>query len=266
LTAQQWQRALVTGASSGIGRAFAVTLAAAGTDLVLVARRRDRLDELAAQLRGEHGTDVEVLVADLTDDADLATVEARLGDETVPVDLLVNNAGFATSGRFADLPVDGEITEIALNVLAPVRLTRAALPGMVDRGHGGVVNVSSIVALQPLPHWATYAATKAYLTSFSEAVHEEVRVRGVVVLALMPGFTHTEFHGHVGPPPVGIPGAMWMDADKVVKSGLAALERRRATRVPGVLNRIVATLLRATPRAVSRRMVARIGPPAISDD
>ncbi len=241
-------------------------LAASGTDLVLVARRRDRLDELADRLRAEHGTDIEVLVADLTDDGDLATVETRVGDHREPVDLLVNNAGFATSGRFATLPVDREVAEIRLNVLAPVRLTRAALPGMVDRGHGGVVNVSSIAALQPLPHWATYAATKAYLTSFSEAVHEEVRGQGVVVLALMPGFTHTEFLGHVGPPPVGIPGPLWMDAEQVVKSGLAALDRRRARRVPGGLNRMVATLSRVTPRAVSRRMLARVGPPADDDD
>jgi len=265
LTTRQWHRALVTGASSGIGRAFAVALAASGTDLVLVARRADRLDELAAELRTEHGIEVEVLVADLTEDGDLAEVEARLGDEAEPVDLLVNNAGFATSGRFADLPVDGEVAEIRLNVVAPVRLTRAALPGMVERGHGGVVNVSSIAALQPLPHWATYAATKAYLTSFSEAVHEEVRGNGVAVLALMPGFTHTEFHGHVGVPPVGIPGPLWMEADQVVRSALAAIGHGRASRVPGVLNRVVATVSRLTPRGVSRRVVARVRPPATDD-
>ncbi len=262
MSSKQWSRALVTGASSGIGRAFALGLAAGGTDLVLVARRGDRLEDLATELRAGHDTEVEVLVADLTDDGDLARVEARLADTTAPVDLLVNNAGFATSGRFADLPVEREVAEICLNVLAPVRLTRAVLPGMIERGHGGVVNVSSIVALQPLPHWATYAASKAYLTSFSEAIHEEVRAQGVVVMALMPGFTHTEFHGHVGPPAVGIPGPLWMDADQVVKSALAALGRRRSSRVPGVLNRVVATASRLTPRAVARRMLARVGPPA----
>jgi len=266
LTSPPWERALVTGASSGIGRAFAVSLAASGTGLVLVARRRDRLDDLAAELRAAHGTEVEVLTADLTDHDDLAGVEFRLGDEARPVDLLVNNAGFATSGRFVDLPVDGEVTEIRLNVVAPVRLTRAALPGMIARGHGGVVNVSSIAALQPLPHWATYAATKAYLTSFSEAVHEEVRGHGVTVLALMPGFTHTEFHGHAGVPPVGIPGALWMDAEEVVSSALRALHRRRASRVPGLLNRAVATASRLTPRTLSRRILARVDPPERDDD
>jgi short-subunit dehydrogenase len=252
---------VITGASSGIGRAFAVALASAGTDVVLVARRRDRLEGLAAELRSAHGVDVEVLVADLTDSDQMAEVESRLGDGHKPVDLLVNNAGFATSGHFAALPVDEEVAEIALNVVAPVRLTRAVLPGMIERRHGGIVNVSSIASLQPLPHWATYAATKAYLTSFSEAVHEEVRGDGVVVLALLPGFTHTEFHGRAGVPPVGIPGPFWMDSEEVVGAALKALDRRRASHVPGLLNRAVATVSRLTPRALSRRIVARAGPP-----
>ena len=236
-------------------------LAESGADLVLVARRLDRLEELAAELRRDHGADVEVLPADLTDDGDLLMVEKRLGDSTAPVDLLVNNAGFATSGKFVELPVDREVAEIRLNALAPVRLTRAALPGMVERGHGGIVNVSSIAALQPLPHWATYGATKAFLTSFSEAVHEEVRGQGVVVLALMPGFTHTEFHDHSGVPPVGIPGPFWMGPDQVVDSALSALEHRRARRVPGFLNRLVAAVSRLTPRPLSRRVVGRVDPP-----
>jgi len=264
LTSPRWERALITGASSGIGRAFAVALATAGTDVVLVARRRDRLEDLAAELRA-HGGEVEVLVADLTDQDQLAGVEARVDGRARPVDLLVNNAGFATSGHFAALPVDGEVAEIRLNVVAPVRLTRAALPGMIERHRGGIVNVSSIASLQPLPHWATYAATKAYLTSFSEAVHEEVRGHGVVVLALLPGFTRTEFLGHVGVPPVGIPGPFWMAPEVVVRSALRALDGRRASRVPGLLNRGVATVSRLTPRALSRRIVARAGPP-VSDD
>ncbi|MBA3267939.1 MAG: SDR family oxidoreductase [Acidimicrobiia bacterium] len=256
-----WERALVTGASSGIGRAFAVALAAAGADLVLVARRGDRLEALATELGDAHDCSVEVLPADLTDPTGLAEVETRLGDDNRPVDLLVNNAGFATSGSFAELPVAGEEEEIRLNVLAPVRLSRAVLPGMIDRGGGGIVNVSSIAALQPLPHWATYAASKAYLTSFSEALHEEVRARGVVVLALMPGFTHTEFHERAGLPAARIPGALWMDSDEVVASALGALARKRASHVPGLANRAVAAVSRVTPRAVSRRLVGRAGRP-----
>ncbi|MFN2607303.1 MAG: SDR family NAD(P)-dependent oxidoreductase [Acidimicrobiales bacterium] len=263
----EWRRAMVTGASSGIGRAFAVALAAAGTDLVVVARRADRLEALAAKVRGEaavdggDGTggarrpDIEVLVADLTDDADLRRVEARLADADRPVDLLVNNAGFGTSGPFADSSPEVEDREILLNVLAPVRLCRAVLPGMLERGRGGIVNMSSVAGLQPLPHWATYGATKAYLTSFSEALHTEVRGGGVTVLALMPGFTRTEFHVSSSPPGMGVPGPMWMTAEAVVESGLWALRRRRAGHVVGARNQVVAAMSRVTPWAVSRRVV-----------
>ncbi|MGI9022064.1 MAG: SDR family NAD(P)-dependent oxidoreductase [Acidimicrobiales bacterium] len=261
MTGPAWTRALVTGASSGIGRAFAVELAAAGTDLVLVARRRDRLDDLATSLRESHGRDVEVLAADLTDSGGLSAVEARLTDEVRPVDLLVNNAGLLTGGSFAELDIAEEEKEIRLNVLAPVRLTRAALPGMLARRRGGVVNVSSIASLQPLPHWATYAATKACLTSFSEAVHEEVRKRGVIVLALMPGFTRTELHDRPALPEVAIPGALWMTPDQVVSSALKALDKGRASHVPGLANRAVAVLSRLTPRFASRRVVGRAGRP-----
>jgi len=215
-----WRRALVTGASSGIGQSFSAALAAAGTDLVLVARRRERLEELAAELGAAHGCEVEVLVADLVEDGGLAGVEARLRDDDRPIDLLVNNAGFGSHGSFVDLSVADEDEEIRLNVLAPVRLAHAVLPGMLDRGRGGILNVSSMAGLQPLPHWTTYAATKAFLTSFSEALHEEVRTRGVVVMALKPGMTRTPFHERSGLPPVVIPGAFWMDADDVVASTL----------------------------------------------
>ncbi|MGI9032410.1 MAG: SDR family NAD(P)-dependent oxidoreductase [Acidimicrobiales bacterium] len=254
--APEWRRALVTGASSGIGRAFAVALATAGSNLVVVGRRADRLGELAAELQTAHGCDVEVVVADLTDADALGGVEGRLADGERPVDLLVNSAGFGTSGSFADLPLDREEAEIRLNVLAPVRLSKAALAGMLERGRGGIVNVSSVASLQPLPYWATYGATKAYLTSFSEAVHEEVRGRGVTVLALMPGFTHTEWHGIAGMPAVHLPASLWLSADQVATAGLRALRRGQAGHVVGLRYQIMATLSRMTPRAVSRRIVA----------
>ncbi len=254
-----WRRALVTGGSSGIGRSFAAALAAAGTDLVLVARRREPLDELAGELRHAHRCDVEVLVADLTDDAGLADVEARLADTTHPVDLLVNNAGFGSHGSFVELPVADQDELIRLNVLAAVRLAHAALPGMLDRRRGGILNVSSLAGLQPLPNWTVYAATKAFLTSFSEALHEEVRARGVVVLALKPGMTRTAFHQRSGLPPVVIPRLFWMEADDVVASALKALSRGRASHVPGVVNKAVATLSRLSPRIASRRVIARAG-------
>ena len=249
--------ALVTGASSGIGQAFAVALGARGSDLVVVARRRDRLEDLAGRLRETSRVSVETLVADLTDADDLAKVEDRLRDPSRPVDLLVNNAGVGGHGPFAELPIEDEDRRIRLNVLAPVHLTSAALPGMIERRRGGVVNVSSVASVQPLPFVATYAATKAYLTSFSEALHEEVRRRGVVVLALMPGFTHTEFHGRSGLPGMVIPESLWMKPDQVVASALKALARGRASHVPGLMNRAMATLSRLTPRVASRRVVGR---------
>ena len=190
----RWPVALVTGASSGIGRAIAVQLAADGSDLIVVARRRDKLDELAQELRAAHGVTVDVVVADVTDPEQLAALEDRLRTGSPSVDLLVNNAGAGGQGAFAELPLERHESQIRLNVLAPVRLTHAALGPMLARGRGGVLNVSSIAGLQPMPYVTTYAATKAYLSSFSHALHEEVRGHGVVVTNLLPGFTRTEFH------------------------------------------------------------------------
>ena len=245
----------MTGASSGIGRAFAVELAAAGTELVVVARRADRLDQLATEIVEAGGPKPEVLVADLAESDQRAAVEGRLGDRSRPVDLLVNNAGFGTRGFFADLPVETEEAEIRVNVLAPVSLARAALPGMVERRRGGILNVSSMAGLQPLPGWATYAATKAFLTTFSQSLHEEVRSHGVSVLALMPAFTRTEFHDHASMARSSIPGPFWMTPEDVVRSALGALDRNRAVHVPGLPNRGVAMLSRLAPWAVSRRIV-----------
>jgi short-subunit dehydrogenase len=252
-----WGTTLVTGASGGIGLAFAELLAARGSDLVLVARSRDRLEDVAADLRAGHGRSVEVLVADLTDTAQLRSVEDRLADSARPVDLLVNNAGFGSRGAFASLPIDNEEQEILLNLLAPVRLTRAALPSMIRQGHGGVVNVSSLAGLQPLPFWATYSATKSYLTTFSLALHEEVRDQGVHVLALMPGFTHTGFHDRSGMSKSIAPSAIWMSATRVAEAALSALDHGRATCVPGLGYRVFAAATRFIPGPLSRRVVAR---------
>ncbi len=245
----------MTGASSGIGRAFAVELAAAGTELVVVARRGDRLEELAAEIVESGGPKPEVLVADLGEPDQRAEVESRLGDPARPVDLLVNNAGFGTRGFFAELPVEREEAEISVNVLAPVRLARAALPGMLERRRGGIVNVSSMAGLQPLPGWATYAATKAFLTTFSHSLHEEVRSQGVSVLALLPALTRTEFYDHASMVGSFIPGPFWMSPEDVVRSALAALDRNRAAHIPGLRNRGIAMLSRLAPWAVSRRIV-----------
>ena len=261
--------ALVTGASSGIGLAFAEQLAARGTNLVLVARRADRLERLADDLRAAHDCAVECIVADLTVPDELAAVEQRLAEGRPTIDLLVNNAGFGTQGAFVSLPLETEERMIKLHVLAPVRLTRAALPPMLEQSHGAVLNVSSIAGLQPLPYNATYAATKSCLTTFSLSVHEEVRGQGVQVMALMPGFTHTEFHERGGVEKTGESLRIWKSADSVVTAALRDLDRRWATSVPGFGYRIFALATRVFPWTLSRRVVAwegkrrasRAGPP-----
>jgi short-subunit dehydrogenase len=197
--------ALVTGASGGIGRAFALALAERGHDVVLVARDTARLEGVAKEIREGAGAGAEILTADLTDPVGLATVEARVSDAARPVDLLVNNAGFGTYGTFSELPVERETQEIQLNVVALVRLTHAALGGLVERGRGGVINVASIGGLQPTPGYATYGATKAFVISFTEAIHEELKGTGVRAMALSPGFTRTEFQDNAGVDPSEVP-------------------------------------------------------------
>lgn len=250
-----WRTALVTGGSSGIGRAFAVALAERGTELVVVARRRAELDMLAADIIGSHGGSVEVLQADLTNPAERAVIEDRLADASRPIELLVNSAGFGTQGYFAELPMDHEEQEILLNVLALVRLTRAALPGMIERKRGAVVNVSSLAGDQAIPIWATYSATKAYVTTFSRAVDAELKGTGVRVHVVRPGFTRTEFHKQSGFRREMIPGRAWMTADEVAESALSALARGRGESVPGLHNRAMGLASRLSPRALTRQVL-----------
>ena len=254
----RWPLALVTGASSGIGRAIAVQLAADGSDLIVVARRRDRLEALAEELRAAHGVTVDVVVADVTDPDQLAALEERLRTGSPSVDLLVNNAGAGGQGAFAELPLDRQEAQIRLNVLAPVRLTHAALQPMLARGRGGVLNVSSIAGLQPMPRVANYAATKAYLSSFSHAVHEEVRHQGVTVTNLLPGFTRTEFHEAADINRSVVPGLAWMRADTVARKGLRAVARGRAQCVPGLGYLVLTGISALTPWSVSRRVLAAV--------
>lgn len=246
------RRALVTGASSGIGAAFAQALAAQEYDLVLVARRHDALKALATRLRDRWDVSVEVLVADLTNAADLRAVEAVLAAN--PFALLVNNAGAASVGRFARLEPDAEEALVRLNVVALVRLTRAALPGMIERHQGTIINVSSIAAFVPARFSATYSATKAYVNSFTEALHEELRGTGVRVQLLCPGFTRTEFPERAGADASRIPSFAWMAPETVVDASLAALRRGTLICVPGGANRTLVTLLRLLPRRLMRRL------------
>ena len=254
----RWPLALVTGASSGIGAAFARRLAADGSDLVVVARRRDRLEALAGELEAAHGVRVEALVADLSDPAQLASAEARLREGDRPVDLLVNNAGAGGHGSYSSLPVDDVEAMVRLNLLAPVRLMSAALPVMVARGMGGIVNVSSISGEQPIPFVATYAATKAFLTSLSESLHEELRGQGVAITAVLPGFTRSEFHDRAD---MGrsIPRPLWMTSEEVAEAALAAVARGQAVCVPRFGYRVLVGLSRHAPRGLVRRVAGMVG-------
>lgn len=247
------RRALVTGASTGIGEAFAERLAREQYDLVVVARSRDRLDALAKRLVESRSIEVEVLVADLTRTADLGIVEDRLASDPT-FDLVVNNAGFGTFGPFAELDVAREEEEIRLNVIALMRLTRAALPGMLKRGQGAVINVSSLAGLAPLPFNATYAATKAFVNSFTEAVHEETSGSGVRMQLLQPGFTRTEFQERAGIQSSSLPDFAWMEASEVVDASIASLRRGDLVCVPGGANQVMATLTGLLPRSLARRI------------
>lgn len=253
-----YRTALVTGASSGIGESFARQLAAGGCDLVIVARRADRLEALAAELKDRHGVAVEVLVADLTEPQQLRAVEERLADARQPIELLVNNAGFGSAGPFVKLPVDREDSQVRLNVLALVRLTHAALPVMTERRHGGVLNVSSLAGFFPSPGNATYSASKAFVTTFSESLHGEVRRRGVHVTALCPGFTRTEFQETSGMGDRGLPELAWLDRDAVVREGLRAVAAGRAVCVPGAQYKVAPVLARVVPHPLLRAVTERI--------
>jgi hypothetical protein len=242
---------VVTGASSGIGREFALALAPDARRLVLVARREDRLRELAEQLTGRYGVQVDVVAADLTTADGLAAVVRRLGAEEI--DVLVNNAGFATHGRFTEEDPGRIGDEVALNVAAVVGLTRAVLPGMVERDRGTVVNVASTAAFQPIPFMAVYGATKAFVLSFSEALWGELVGSGVTVLALAPGATSTEFFDHTGD---AASVGRRETPQQVVATALRAL--RRSSPPPSVVSGRGNALSSRLPRLLPRRSVVRI--------
>ena len=238
---------LITGASAGIGLEYARQLAARGDDLVLVARDGARLEGVAEDLRRAHRVEVEVLVADLTDRDQLALVEARLGDRERPVDLLVNNAGFGLKQRFLDNSADDETAMLEVLVTAVLRLSHAALGPMAERGHGGIINVSSVAAFLPR---GSYSAAKAWVNSFSEWAHLEYRSRGVKVMALCPGFTKTEFHQRMQV--TRGDGFMWLDVDFLVRASLKDFEKGRAYSIPGAQYKTIIALTKAIPNRALR--------------
>jgi hypothetical protein len=228
--------ALITGASSGIGAAFARRLAGAGYDLVLVARREERLAALAAELQQQYGIKVEVLVADLARMVDIERVARRVG-EIETLRLLINNAGFGTSNYFSESELSTEMAMIDVHLKATLCLSRAAIPGMLARRQGAIINVSSAAAFFPTPGAATYGASKSYLNVFSEALHGELWGTGVKVQALCPGFTRTGFHYTPEYKDVDwtqVPGILWLKAGQVVAESLRALDRNQVICIPSL--------------------------------
>jgi short-subunit dehydrogenase len=250
--------AAITGASSGIGEVFARKLAARGYDLLLIARRKDRLEALVGELATTHNAQAEFLVADLTSEGDLARTETRLREEP-RLEFLVNNAGFGTSGFFHDAKTDGQDTMHSLHVMATMRLTRAALPGLVGRKKGFIVNVSSVAGFVQSPHNVSYCATKAWMNSFSEGLYLEMRALGVDVRvqALCPGYTYTEFHQTMGLSRDFAPKSWWMSADEVVEASLRGLEKNQLFVIPGMRYKLIVAMLKHLPKRILHASVRR---------
>jgi short-subunit dehydrogenase len=254
--------ALVTGASAGIGKAFAELLAARGYGLVLTARRQDRLETLAATLGRRHGVAVHVVVADLADAAAPAAIVADLQARGVRVDVLVNNAGYGLPGTFDRPSWAQHDVFIRVMVTSVCELTYRLLPGMLERRWGRIINVASLAGHLPAPAGHTlYAAAKAFLIRFSEALHAERARQGIHATALCPGFTYSEFHDVTGTRQQvsRMPGLLWMDAPTVAEQGYAAVMRGQPVYITGRVNRAIAWLARVLPQDMARRMVGATG-------
>ncbi|PKI91887.1 short-chain dehydrogenase [Actinomycetales bacterium SN12] len=247
--------ALITGASAGLGAEFARQLAARHADLVLVARSADALEALAEQLRDEHGVHVEVLTADLADEADVQRVAKRIADADAPVDLLVNNAGFGLPLQFADNPIEDEVRHLRVHVEASMRLMHAAIRAMRGRG-GRIINVASVAGFISR---STYSACKSWLIGFSRWANAEYGRDGVSVTALCPGFTHTSFHERMGltPGQEGVPPIMWLDAPRVVRAGLRDAALGRPVSIPSLRYKLIVALTRVLPSRLTSGVARR---------
>ncbi|WP_374942464.1 SDR family NAD(P)-dependent oxidoreductase [Sphingomonas sp.] len=249
---------LITGASAGLGEGFARAVAAQGDDLILTARRIDRLEALAADLRAAHGVKVHVFAADLAHHAAPDHLVADIAAAGLTVDTLINNAGFGTRGVFAEAALETQTGQIDVNCRALVALTHALLPPMVARKSGAILNIASVAAFQPGPWMAVYYATKAFVLSFSEALHEEVKPSGVRVTALCPGPTRTEFAEVAGMGDSELFERFASAPDTVIRDGLSALKAGQAIKVSGLMNTLMADSIRFTPRVFARRIAGAL--------
>ncbi len=255
MSQKSYQIALITGASAGIGAEFARQLAANGTNLILVARRLDRLNELAREIQAKHAVKVEALQADLATSDGIERVERRIAEEAT-LDLLVNNAGFGGGkGSFPEREVSDHLKMIDVHIAATVRLTRSALPGMIARGRGAVINLASTAAFSPFSG-PMYSGTKAFLVMFSENLQSELKDKGICVQALCPGMTHTEFHEVAAIDKSIVPKTFWMTAEQVVRISLRRLGHGVVC-IPGWKNKVIAFLMRCPLTAGGVRAISR---------
>jgi uncharacterized protein len=253
---------LITGASSGIGAEIARELASRGLGVTLVARREERLRELADEIAETHGVETEVVAGDVSDERARSRLFNEVEQRGLTVEVLVNNAGFGSGGRFTRLDASREASMVRTNCEAVVALTGRYLPEMQQRGRGAVLNVASLIAFQPVPFQATYGATKAFVLSLTDALHEEMRGTGVTVTAVCPGPVHTEFgeQGGFGGADERIPAPLWLEADKVARDAVRALENGDRITVPGTGNQLAALWGQHLPRSILLPLVKRIWP------
>jgi uncharacterized protein len=253
---------LITGASSGIGADLARELAARDHGVTLVARREERLEDLAEELTRDHGVRAETVACDVTDEEGRDRLQDELSDRGLEVEVLVNNAGFGSGGAFVELDGAKEASMVRTNCEAVVALTSAFLPAMVERGRGAILNLGSLIAFQPVPFQTTYGATKAFVLSFTEALHEELRGTGVTVTALCPGPVRTEFGeaGGFGGADDRIPSWFWLAPEAVAEAGVEGLEKGRRVVVPGPLNQVGALSGQHFPRGALLPLLRRLWP------
>ena len=243
--------ALVTGATAGIGAAFAELLASESHDLVIVARDLPRLNQRAEEWRSKFGVEVEVIQADLSRDEDIRRIELRLQNISRPIEVLINNAGFGINKSFTSSDIAEEIALLDVLVTAPMRLMHAVLPGMKDRDNGTIINVSSVAG------WiagGTYSAAKSYLTVLSESLHTELKATNVRVHALCPGFTRTEFHQRGRMKMSGLPEFMWLNSDRLVAQSWKDAQAGKAVSIPGWQYKLLVGFITLAPRPLVRRV------------